>query len=85
VSNLFGIEGSPTFARALGGVVVLPVCILASATSLIFRFRRSIRALVSSYLMVMLALIYFGGVTATQASLRNLIGQEQQLQLAIVS
>ncbi len=42
VSNPFGIEGYPLVARVLGGVVVLlPVCILASAVSLVFRFRRS--------------------------------------------
>jgi hypothetical protein len=42
VSNPFGIEGYPLVARVLGGVVVLlPVCILASAASLVFRFRRS--------------------------------------------
>ena len=32
----------------------------------------------------MLALVYFGGVTATQAIFRTLTGQEQQPQLAIV-
>jgi hypothetical protein len=32
----------------------------------------------------MLALVYFGGVTATQAIFRALTGQEQQPQLAVV-
>ena len=42
VSNPFGIEGYPLVARVLGGVVVLlPVCILASAASLVLRYRRS--------------------------------------------
>jgi hypothetical protein len=42
VSNPFGIEEYPMVARALAGVVVLlPVCILASAASLVFRYRRS--------------------------------------------
>jgi len=42
------------------------------------------RALVYGSLTVMLALVYFGGVTATQAIFRALTGQEQQPQLAIV-
>jgi hypothetical protein len=42
------------------------------------------RTLVYSSLTLMLALVYFGGVTATQALFRTLTGQEQQPQLAIV-
>ena len=42
------------------------------------------RTLVYGSLTVMLALMYFGGVTATQAIYRTLSGQEQQPQLAIV-
>jgi hypothetical protein len=42
------------------------------------------RALVYSSLTAMLALVYFGCVTATQAIFRTLTGQEQQPQLAIV-
>jgi len=42
------------------------------------------RALVYGSLTVMLALVYFGGVTATQAIFRALTGQEQQPQLALV-
>ncbi len=42
VSNPFGIEGYPMVTGALGGIVVLlPLCILASAASLVFRYRRS--------------------------------------------
>jgi hypothetical protein len=42
VSNPFGIEGYPLVARVLGGVVVLlSVCVLASAVSLVLRYRRS--------------------------------------------
>jgi cytochrome bd-type quinol oxidase subunit 2 len=42
VRNPFGLEGHPMVAQALPGVIVLlPVCILASATSLIWRYRRS--------------------------------------------
>ena len=43
------------------------------------------RALVYGSLTVMLALVYFGGVTATQALFRTLTGQEQQPQLAVVA
>jgi hypothetical protein len=42
------------------------------------------RTLVYGALTAMLAAVYFGGVTATQAIFRALIGQEQQPQLAIV-
>jgi fumarate reductase subunit D len=42
------------------------------------------RALVYGALTVTLALIYFGGVAATQTIFRALIGQQEQPQLAIV-
>jgi hypothetical protein len=42
------------------------------------------RTLVYGLLTGMLATVYFGGVTATQAILRTLTGQEQQPQLAVV-
>ena len=42
------------------------------------------RTLVYGSLSASLALVYFGGVTATQAIFRTLTGQEQQPQLAIV-
>jgi hypothetical protein len=42
------------------------------------------RTLVYGSLTAMLAAVYFGGVTATQAIFRTLTGQEQQPQLAIV-
>ncbi len=42
------------------------------------------RTLVYGSLTAMLALVYFGGVAATQAIFRALTGQEQQPQLAIV-
>ncbi len=42
------------------------------------------RALVYGSVTVMLALVYFGGVTATQTLFRVLTGQEQQPQLAVV-
>jgi hypothetical protein len=43
------------------------------------------RTLVYGSLTVLLALLYFGGVTATQAIFQTLTGQEQQPQLAIVA
>jgi hypothetical protein len=42
------------------------------------------RALVYGSLTALLALVYFGGVTATQANFRALTGQQDQPQLAIV-
>src|SRR5215208_8147726 len=42
------------------------------------------RTLVYGSLTLMLALLYFGGVTATQAAFTALTGQEEQPQLAIV-
>jgi hypothetical protein len=42
------------------------------------------RTLVYGSLTLMLALVYFGGVTATQAFFHTLTGQEEQPQLAIV-
>jgi hypothetical protein len=42
------------------------------------------RALVYGSLTVLLAAVYFGGVTATQAIFRALTGQQEQPQLAIV-
>ena len=42
------------------------------------------RTLVYGSLTLMLALVYFGGVTATQALFQTLTGQQQQPQLAVV-
>ena len=42
------------------------------------------RTLVYALLTVSLAVVYFGGVTATQAIFQTLTGQEQQPQLAVV-
>jgi hypothetical protein len=42
------------------------------------------RTLVYGALTVSLAAVYFGGVTATEATFRTLTGQEQQPQLAVV-
>jgi hypothetical protein len=42
------------------------------------------RTLVYGSLTVLLAVVYFGGVTATEAIVRTLTGQEQQPQLAVL-
>ena len=165
VRNPFGLEGYPMVAQWLPLVIaLLPVCILASAASLVWRYRHSggevrqqikwvafaasfvglvygitlvgglfvapdaltteesplwmgllqnmvlmsyagvpiavgfavlryrlydidriiNRALVYAALTATLALVYFGGVTATQAIFQTLTGQEQLPQLAIV-
>jgi hypothetical protein len=42
VRNPFGLEGHPMVAQALPGIIaLLPVCILASAASLVWRYRHS--------------------------------------------
>jgi hypothetical protein len=42
VRNPFGLEGHPLVAQALPGIIaLLPVCILASAASLVWRYRHS--------------------------------------------
>jgi hypothetical protein len=167
VRNPLGLEGAPWVADAtLGIILLLPLCILASASSLVMRYRSSggeqreqikwiaysasvvgllslitmvsslfsplspvawfaagtplwlgllqhavlvsftavpiavgfavlkyrlydidviiNRTLVYGALTTLLAAVYFGGVTATQAIYRTLTGQEQQPQLAIV-
>jgi hypothetical protein len=164
VRNPFGLEKYPWLADAtLGVILLLPLCILASAVSLVLRFLRSRgeereqikwlafaasilglgfssyiipssltvedptggagplwvnlledavtlsfvgipmavgtailryrlyeidtlinRTLVYGALTVLLAVVYFGGVTATEAIVRTLTGQEQQPQLAVV-
>jgi hypothetical protein len=44
VRNPFGLEGLPVVAHVLPGVIaLLPVCILASAVSLVWRYRHSSR------------------------------------------
>ena len=167
VRNPFGLEEYPWIADAgIGIILLLPLCMLASAVSLVLRYRRSRgeerqqikwiafaasvvvivyliiivssfifpsraawfagstplwlellqyaalisftavpiavgfavlkyrlydidliinRALVYGSLTVMLALVYIGGVAATQAIFRALTGQEEQPQIAVVA
>ncbi len=162
IPNPFGLENYPWLADAtLGVMLLLPMCILAAAVSLVLRFLRSggeqreqikwlafaalilglglstflipgivpeatggaaplwqnlledavtlsfagvavavgiailryrlyeidiviNRTLVYGALTVLLAVVYFGGVSATEAIFRTLTGQEEQPQLAIV-
>ncbi|HEX5699838.1 MAG TPA: hypothetical protein VFX77_04270 [Rubrobacter sp.] len=166
VRNPFGLEGAPSWVVTAGIVILLllPLCMLASALSLVLRYRRSKgeereqikwiafaasvvvivyliamvgslffplgwgsagtplwlgllqqaalasftavpiavgfavlkyrlydidvvinRTLVYGSLTVLLALLYFGGVTATQALFQTLTGQERLPQLVIVA
>jgi hypothetical protein len=55
-----------------------------SADTAPFWFELLNRTLVYGSLTAMLAVVYFGGVTLTQAIFRSLTGQEKQPQLAIV-
>ena len=83
------LRGLPEAIVALSFLLVIPSIAIATGIA-IFRYRlydidRIInRTLVYGSLTLMLALVYFGGVTATQTLFRYLTGQEQQLQLAVV-
>ena len=56
----------------------------AYATYVVATRHRPDRTLVYGSLTLMLVLVYFGGVTTTQAIFRTLTGQQQQPQLAVV-
>jgi hypothetical protein len=81
--------GLPRVTGALSGLLVLPSIPIATGIA-ILRYRlydidRIInRTLVYGSLTVMLALLYFGGVSAIEALFGALTGQEEQPQLAIV-
>jgi hypothetical protein len=90
VVELLSAEGGlPEVTVPLSSLLVLPSIPIATGIA-ILRYRLYDidviinRTLVYGSLTVMLALIYFGGVAATQAIYRALTGQEQQPQLAVV-
>jgi hypothetical protein len=78
-----GIIGSVAFA---GVLIALPTAIgIAVLRYRLYDIDIIInRTLVYGFLTAMLALVYFVGVTTTQAIFRALTGQEQQPQIAIV-
>jgi len=82
-------RGLPEAIVALSGLLVIPSIPIATGIA-ILRYRlydidRIInRTLVYGSLTLMLVLVYFGGVTATQALFTALTRQEEQPQLAIV-
>jgi len=87
-----GVSGTTTLGGHIWGVFFgLSIVMLPAAIGIaILRYRLYEidllinRTLVYGSLTAMLALVYFGGVAATQALFRALTGQEQQPQLAIV-
>jgi hypothetical protein len=82
-------RGLPEAIVALSSLLVIPSVPIATGIA-ILRYRLYDidhiinRTLVYALLTVMLALLYFGGVAATQAIYRALSGQEQQPQLPVV-
>jgi hypothetical protein len=83
-------RGLPGAIVALASLLVLQTIPVATGIA-ILRYRLYEidvlinRTLVYGSLTVMLALVYFGGVTATQAVLHTLTGQEKLPQLAVVA
>jgi hypothetical protein len=82
-------RGLPEVIVALASLLVIPSVPIATGIA-ILRYRLYDidviinRTLVYGSLTLMLALLYFGGVTVTQALFTALTGQEEQPQLAIV-
>jgi hypothetical protein len=76
-----------SFVPLVAGVIAIPISMgMAIMRYRLYDIDRIInRTLVYGSLTAMLALFYFGGVTATQALLRTLTGQEQLPQLVVVA
>jgi hypothetical protein len=83
------LRGLPGIIVALSSLLVIPSIPIATGLA-ILRYRLYDidliinRTLVYGSLTAMLAVVYFAGVTATQAIFRTLTGQEQQPQLSVV-
>jgi hypothetical protein len=75
-----------SFVLSLVGLVCLPIAVgIAILRHGLYEIDIIInRTLVYGSLTLMLALVYFGGVTTTQVLFRTLTGQQQQPQLAVV-
>ena len=76
-----------SFVPLVAGVIAIPISMgMAIMRYRLYDIDRIInRTLVYGSLTAMLALFYFGGVTAPQALLRTLTGQEQLPQLVVVA
>jgi hypothetical protein len=83
-------RGLPEAIVALSGLLVIPSIPIATGSA-ILRYRLYDidiiinRTLVYGSLTLMLALVYFGGVTVTQALFQTLTGQERLPQLVVVA
>jgi MFS family permease len=88
VSDVSGVGwlGSISFILSVVGLVCLPIAVgIAVLKYRLYDIDIIInRTLVYGSLTLMLLLVYFGGVTTTQALFRTLTGQQQQPQLAVV-
>jgi hypothetical protein len=85
VTGVGWLDGS-SFVLSLVGLACLPIAVgIAILRHGLYEIDIIInRTLVYGSLTLMLLLVYFGGVTTTQALFRALTGQEQQSQLAVV-
>ena len=81
-----GWLGNVSFVTSMTGLVCLPIAVgIAVLKYRLYDIDIIInRTLVYGSLTLMLLLVYFGGVTTTQALFRTLTGQQQQPQLAVV-
>jgi hypothetical protein len=88
VSDVSGVGwlGDVSFVFSIVGLVCLPVAVgIAILKYRLYDIDLIInRTLVYGSLTLTLLLVYFGGVTTTQALFRALTGQQQQPQLAVV-
>src|SRR5215207_4483740 len=81
-----GCLGRVSCVLSMTGLVCLPIAVgIAVLKYRLYDIDIIInRTLVYGSLTLMLLLVYFGGVTTTQALFRTLTGQQQQPQLAVV-